>query len=93
LHSHQTTGQALYPGLPFKERNNMQDLKTLDQEQLEQLRIDVLNEIERRSNLDSIPQQVKQLATTYVDGGGSRDDLVAAVNDESRASGSEEDHE
>lgn len=61
----------------------MQDLKTLDQEQLEQLRIDVLNEIERRSNLESIPNQVKQLADTYVGGGGSRDDLVAAINDES----------
>lgn len=62
----------------------MQDLKTLDQEQLEQLRIDVLNEIERRSNLESIPNQVKQLADTYVGGGGNREDLVAAVNDESR---------
>lgn len=62
----------------------MQDIKNLGQEELEQLRIDVLNEIERRSNLESIPNQVKQLATTYVDGGGSRDDLVAAVNDESK---------
>lgn len=60
----------------------MQDLKTLDQEQLEQLRIDVLNEIERRSNLESIPNQVKQLATTYVDGGGSRDDLIASLSEE-----------
>lgn len=60
----------------------MQDLKTLEQEELEQLRIDVLNEIERRSNLESIPNQVKQLATTYVDGGGSIDDLVAALSEE-----------
>lgn len=68
----------------LKERKTMQDIKNLGQEELEQLRIDVLNEIERRSNLESIPNQVKQLATTYVDGGGSRDDLVAAVNDESK---------
>lgn len=60
----------------------MQDLKTLDQEELEQLRVDVLNELERRSNLESIPNQVKQLADTYVDGGGSRDDLIALLSEE-----------
>lgn len=60
----------------------MQDLKTLDQEQLEQLRVDVLNELERRSNLESIPNQVKQLADTYVSGGGNRQTLLDAVNDD-----------
>jgi len=60
----------------------MQDLTQLEDEQLDQLRLDVASEIERRSNLESIPNQVKQLANTYVDGGGSRDDLIALLSEE-----------
>lgn len=55
------------------------DIKTLTDEQLEQHRIDVLTEQERRANLAAIPQQVAQLAQTYAAGGGDRAVLTAAI--------------
>lgn len=55
------------------------DLKPLTNDELEQLRIDVLTEQERRANLAAIPQQVAALAQTYAAGGGDRALLAAAI--------------
>lgn len=57
----------------------MVDFSRFDDEQLDQLRVDVLTEQERRANLTQIPAQVTELAKTYRDGGGNPDDLVAAI--------------
>lgn len=46
------------------------NLTTLTDDELEQLRIDVLNERERRENLLAIPDKIAQLRQTYIDGGG-----------------------
>lgn len=51
------------------------DLTTLIDDDLDQLRRDVLTEQERRVNLSQIPQQIADLQRTYVDGGGDPDDL------------------
>lgn len=56
------------------------DLTTLTDEDLDQHRLDVLNEIERRANLAAIPSQVTQLAQTYAAAGGNPADLEAALN-------------
>jgi hypothetical protein len=59
----------------------MMDLKTLTDDELEQYRIDVLTEQERRANLAAIPAQVAQLAQTYAAGGGDPAVLVQALDD------------
>lgn len=51
------------------------NLKGLTEEELEQLRIDVLAERERRSNLAQIPGQIVELREKYVAGGGDPGDL------------------
>lgn len=51
------------------------DLTTLNDEDLNTLRINVLNEQERRADLASIPQTITDLAAKYVAGGGSLGDL------------------
>ena len=55
------------------------DLTTLTDAELEQHRIDVLTEIERRSNLAAIPAQVATLAAQYVAAGGEQAELAAAI--------------
>lgn len=55
------------------------NLTELTDEQLDQLRTDVLNEQERRANLTTIPQTIADLATKYVAGGGDPADLNAAI--------------
>ncbi len=51
------------------------DLTTLDDEQLEEHRLAVLAEQERRANLATIPETVAELARTYAAGGGNPADL------------------
>ena len=46
------------------------DLNQLADEELDQLRRDVLAEQERRENLERIPEQIAELKAKYVEGGG-----------------------
>lgn len=55
------------------------DLKTLTDEQLEQHRVDVLTEQERRQRLATAPQQVTQIAQAFVADGGDISELTQAV--------------
>lgn len=55
------------------------DLTTLTDDQLDELRVQVLTEQERRTNLTAIPAQVADLCRTYKEGGGDPDLLVQAV--------------
>ena len=57
----------------------MIDFSQFDDEQLDQLRVDILTEQERRANLAQIPVTIQELATKYTDGGGNREDLLKAV--------------
>ena len=57
------------------------DLTALTDEQLDQHRIDVLNEIERRQRLAQAPEQVAQIARSYIADGGSVDTLTQALLD------------
>lgn len=57
----------------------MIDFSRFNDEQLDQLRVDVLTEQERRSNLAQIPAQVTELAKTYRAGGGGEDALIEAI--------------
>ena len=52
------------------------DLKKLSDEELDQLRRDVLTEQERRENLARIPAQIEELKQKYVEGGGNPKDLT-----------------
>lgn len=58
----------------------MVDFTKFDDAQLDQLRVDVLTEQERRANLEQIPAQVTELAKTYRAGGGDEDALIQAIN-------------
>ena len=55
------------------------DLRTLTDEQLEQHRVDVLTEQERRQRLATAPQQVTQIAQAFVADGGDISELTQAV--------------
>lgn len=57
------------------------DLTTLSAEELDQHRIDVLQEIERRESLALIPRQVETLAERFSAGGGDMQLLVDCVTD------------
>lgn len=57
----------------------MVDFSRFNDEQLDQLRVDVLTEQERRANLEQIPAQVTELAKTYRAGGGDEDALIQAI--------------
>lgn len=61
------------------------DLRTLDDDELNQLRRDVLIEQERRVNLAQIPEQIASLAKTYRDGGGDEQALADALTPEQEA--------
>ena len=52
------------------------DLKKLTDQQLDDHRRDVLQELERRENLALIPDQIRELRHKYVEGGGDPKDLV-----------------
>lgn len=58
------------------------DLTIFADEELDQHRIDVLKEQERRANLAQIPEQIEQLAKTYRDGGGDERVLQGALTPE-----------
>lgn len=55
------------------------NLRDLSDEDLDQLRRDVLIEQERRANLAAIPEQIAMLAQTYRDGGGDEQALADAL--------------
>lgn len=55
------------------------DLKTLSDDDLDQLRRAFLIEQERRANLAAIPEQVAALADTYRSGGGDLKVLTEAL--------------
>ena len=56
------------------------DLKTLTEDELEQHRVDVLTEQERRQRLSTIPTQVTQLAGQFVADGGDKTTLIDALS-------------
>ena len=56
------------------------DYKTLTDEQLDEARQEILIEQERRANLAQIPNTIQDLATKYTEGGGSREELLKAVD-------------
>ena len=56
------------------------DFTQYDDAQLDQLRIQVLTEQERRQRVAQIPQQVADLARQFVDGGGDKQALTEAVD-------------
>ena len=56
------------------------DLKTLTEDELEQHRVDVLTEQERRQRLSAIPTQVTQLAGQFVADGGDKTTLIDALS-------------
>ena len=60
------------------------DLTDLTDEELDQQRIDVLIEQERRANLAAIPAQITALARTFCDGGGNDALLTAALEEATR---------
>ena len=58
------------------------DLTTFGDADLDQLRRRVLAEQERRANLAAIPEQIKELAEKFRDGGGDEDALIGALTPE-----------
>ena len=57
------------------------DYKELTDEQLDEARIAIMTEQERRANLSQIPATIQELATKYTEGGGDREELLKAVGD------------
>lgn len=58
----------------------MVDFTKYNDPQLDQLRVEVLTEQERRANLEQIPAQVTELAKTYRAGGGDENALMDAIS-------------
>ena len=56
------------------------ELKALSDDDLDVLRIQVLNEQERRQRLSAIPTQVTQLAGQFVADGGDKTTLIDALS-------------
>lgn len=61
------------------------NLSELTDEELDQLRVDVLNEQERRANLLRIPGQMSDLIDKYVQGGGDKADLKGILDEQAKA--------
>lgn len=57
------------------------DYKNLTDEELEEARISILIEQERRANLEQIPATIQELAAKYKEGGGNQEELLKAVGD------------
>lgn len=55
------------------------DLRALSDDDLDEHRVAVASECERRANLAAIPDQVRSLAKVYRDGGGDESELQGAV--------------
>lgn len=60
----------------------MDQYRTWSDEALDEHRRAILTEQERRANLDSIPEQIEQLAKVYRDGGGEEQALTDALDPE-----------
>ena len=58
------------------------DITELTNEDLDQLRIDVLAEQDRRSNQLRIPEIMTDLVDKYVQGGGDRAELIELLGDQ-----------
>lgn len=58
------------------------DLRSLSDDDLNEHRIAVATECERRANLAAIPEQIGQLAKVYREGGGDEGALVDALTPE-----------
>ena len=58
------------------------DLKALTDTELDDLRRGILTEQERRENLAAIPEQIKELAGKFRDGGGDEQELTDALTPE-----------
>ena len=56
------------------------DYKTLTDEQLDEARQAILIEQERRANLAQIPWSIADLAAKFTEGGGSREELLKALD-------------
>ena len=56
------------------------DLKTLTDDELEQRRMDVLTEQERRARLANAPGQISQIATEFIADGGDLATLTGALS-------------
>ena len=56
------------------------DLKTLTDDELEQHRVDVLTEQERRARLANAPGQISQITTAFIADGGNIATLTDALN-------------
>ena len=56
------------------------DYKTLTDEQLDEARQALLIEQERRANLAQIPESIADLAAKFTEGGGSREELLKALD-------------
>ena len=61
------------------------DLKALTDTELDDLRRGILTEQERRENLAAIPEQIKDLAEKFRDGGGDEQALADALTPEQAA--------
>lgn len=61
------------------------NLEELTDDELDQLRVDILNEQERRANLLRIPGQMSDLIDKYVQGGGDKADLKEILDEQSKA--------
>lgn len=55
------------------------NLSELTIEELEQLRLSVLAELERRASLETIPEQINQLTKAYVEAGGDLKDISGSL--------------
>ena len=56
------------------------DFTAYTDEKLEDARLAILNEKERRDRLANAPTAVAQIATRYIEDGGDRAELVAALD-------------
>ena len=59
------------------------DYKSLTDEQLDEARQALLIEQERLANLAQIPESIASLAAKFTEGGGSREELLKALDPKS----------
>lgn len=58
------------------------DLRNMTADSLDALRLDIINEQERRANLEGIPDQIAAMAKLFRDGGGDEAALQDALSPE-----------
>lgn len=59
----------------------MEDLTQLSDQQIEDRRVAIMDELARRNQLRDIPEQVRQMAQSFEALGGNKEDLVSKVNE------------